>query len=507
MSKIILFVYIFKLIFALEENYKGVVDSIDNLPYDAEERLSSNIFLTPSNCVNWSNEGINSVNSDFRDKYIINGEFKELLGLSISSKVEGCWGICVDRGTTKDLIEHPMIHHVYSEATQDIDMTTWYRENCQQAEIGFVSYHPTPLNVYWIAPWGEKLHRAILQKGEKYTFWSKSWLGHQFELVDTITKEIVMERTVEFNGIHAVGEKPTLKKPLSMEKEIKNTLSHEWARSRRVTRTFTELGFNLGKLPRDLWSSISAYYYNNQNNRVREEWESKGVFVNWWEVDAYMIQIPMELKRVWQSQLKLLVESWAGVELENTDIYGLRRYEEGARLLHHVDREETHAASLIINVAQGGVRTPWTVEIYDLADRLHEVVMEPGDIVYYESAKCLHGRNTPLNGEFYVNLFAHYRPVGDDRWYLKPNPDGTPDPLIDIGDCSVVTNTESLFNNNRSVSCSKESLPFLSTTMHTINNAGDLMDWWRYSKTRNTDETYTENGVDIRGSRSNNDEL
>ena len=85
MSKIILFVYIFKLIFALEENYKGVVDSIDNLPYDAEERLSSNIFLTPSNCVNWSNEGINSVNSDFRDKYIINGEFKELLGLSILS--------------------------------------------------------------------------------------------------------------------------------------------------------------------------------------------------------------------------------------------------------------------------------------------------------------------------------------------------------------------------------------------------------------------------------------
>ena len=57
------------------------------------------------------------------------------------------------------------------------------------------------------------------------------------------------------------------------------------------------------------------------------------------------------------------------------------------------------------------------------------------------------------------------------------------------------------------MSCSKESLPFLSTTMHTINNAGDLMDWWRYSKTRNTDETYTENGVDIRGSHSNNDEL
>ena len=36
--------------------------------------------------------------------------------------------------------------------------------------------------------------------------------------------------------------------------------------------------------------------------------------------------------------------------------------------------------------------------------------MAEGDIVYYESAKCLHGRMAPLQGGFYVNLFAHYRP-------------------------------------------------------------------------------------------------
>jgi hypothetical protein len=35
--------------------------------------------------------------------------------------------------------------------------------------------------------------------------------------------------------------------------------------------------------------------------------------------------------------------------------------------------------------------------------------MQEGDIVYYESARCLHGRMKPLMGEFYVNIFAHYR--------------------------------------------------------------------------------------------------
>jgi hypothetical protein len=65
------------------------------------------------------------------------------------------------------------------------------------------------------------------------------------------------------------------------------------------------------------------------------------------------------------------VEAWTGVELELTDIYGMRRYEEGARLLTHVDRVNTHAASLIVNIAQGDIRQPWMVEIYDFAGRCH----------------------------------------------------------------------------------------------------------------------------------------
>ena len=92
---------------------------------------------------------------------------------------------------------------------------------------------------------------------------------------------------------------------------------------------------------------------------------------------------------------QVLVEQWAGIPLELTDIYGMRRYEDGARLLTHVDREETHAASLIINIAQIGMREPWFLEIYDFAGRLHEVAMEEGDIVYY--AVRVHGCEHVVN--------------------------------------------------------------------------------------------------------------
>lgn len=60
--------------------------------------------------------------------------------------------------------------------------------------------------------------------------------------------------------------------------------------------------------------------------------------------------------------------------------------------------------------------------------------MDEGDIVYYESARCLHGRMQPLQGAYYVNLFAHYRPVGDDMWYTRPNPEGNTPPALDIGE-------------------------------------------------------------------------
>jgi hypothetical protein len=56
------------------------------------------------------------------------------------------------------------------------------------------------------------------------------------------------------------------------------------------------VGFNRGRLPADLYGSISGYHYNNRDNRVPEEWNDGGVIVNWWEAEVWMIHIPAELK-------------------------------------------------------------------------------------------------------------------------------------------------------------------------------------------------------------------
>ena len=180
---------------------------------------------------------------------------------------------------------------------------------------------------------------------------------------------------------------------------------------------------------------------------------------------------------MWQERLRQVVQTWVGVDIEQTDMYGVRQYEAGARLLTHVDRITTHAVSLIVNIAQGNLTAPWTVEVYDHADRLHEVVMAAGDIVYYESAKALHGRNTPLSGGYYANIFTHYRPTGDPNWYSKENPEGTPEPLIDVGKCELVGKTNDY--SKGAVKCENPAIgPHLSPKMLTLTGGEDLYQHW-----------------------------
>lgn len=104
--------------------------------------------------------------------------------------------------------------------------------------------------------------------------------------------------------------------------------------------------------------------------------------------------------------------------------------------------------------------------------------MEPGDIIYYESAKALHGRNTPLQGGKYVNLFTHYRPINDPNWFRRKNPDGTPEPLIDVGECRLVGKSDEF--SQGAVQCDNDEIGIhLSPTLFQARSGEDLFRWWK----------------------------
>ena len=90
-------------------------------------------------------------------------------------------------------------------------------------------------------------------------------------------------------------------------------------------------------------------------------------------------------------------------------MYGVRIYNRGAILSVHRDREETHIIGVIINIDQD-VETDWPLEIEDHSKKKHEVILAPGEIIFYESANLDHGRPSPLEGNKFVNVFCHYMP-------------------------------------------------------------------------------------------------
>lgn len=85
-------------------------------------------------------------------------------------------------------------------------------------------------------------------------------------------------------------------------------------------------------------------------------------------------------------------------------------FHEGAVLATHVDRMPL-ISSAIVNVDQD-VDEPWPIEVIGHDGKAHNVTMEPGDMVLYESHSILHGRPYPMKGRFFANVFIHFEPTG-----------------------------------------------------------------------------------------------
>jgi hypothetical protein len=116
--------------------------------------------------------------------------------------------------------------------------------------------------------------------------------------------------------------------------------------------------------------------------------------------------------------LRELHEQWGGMKLQATSAYGVRLYQNGSSLVMHQDKVHTHVISSIVHIAHeyDDPDEPWPIEIEDHDGNLHAVALEPGQMLFYESAKCLHGRMQTFKGKYYGSIFLHYKPVDTSIW-------------------------------------------------------------------------------------------
>jgi hypothetical protein len=86
-------------------------------------------------------------------------------------------------------------------------------------------------------------------------------------------------------------------------------------------------------------------------------------------------------------------------------------WQNGSTLRDHLDVLETHVISGILHI-DSDLDAPYPIQIEDGFGVLRSADLKPGDLMFYESAKCFHQRKEPMQGRHYASIFMHYRPKG-----------------------------------------------------------------------------------------------
>jgi hypothetical protein len=184
---------------------------------------------------------------------------------------------------------------------------------------------------------------------------------------------------------------------------------------------FTEYGWALTKGPSDLVELLLARLITGIN---REDTPVELPDTDQGDIrDEYPEELPLMVsiyglhQRV-LDELLPIHEAWSNTKLIGNNAYGLRVYRNQSNLQMHIDESATHIISSIMHIGHDPDGEPWPLVVEDLHGNTHEVFLETGDVLLYESSKCFHGRPKRYNGKWYSSIFTHYYPAD---WNPKRN--------------------------------------------------------------------------------------
>eukprot|EP01083_Nonionella_stella_P201298 736503_1 len=236
-------------------------------------------------------------------------------------------------------------------------------------------------------------------------------------LLDTITIKYEIIQSVD---IEIIDDEKYAK---MMQRKVQLRNNRDWSTRRRYLNnirtppflpSFTDKGFKHLQMPKEICEYVKQFHADTflAGNRKRVEGFPKdGTQINTREIATYMSHIPPD-KKLWIGNLlQPMLEEWSGEKLKYSTIYGMREYIKGAVLKTHCDRIETHIISAILHIYHDPPDEPWPIEVTSWDGKRYYIEDEPCDMVFYESAKLIHGRPATYNGSSWVNAFLHYRPT------------------------------------------------------------------------------------------------
>jgi prolyl 4-hydroxylase len=203
------------------------------------------------------------------------------------------------------------------------------------------------------------------------------------------------------------------------EREINFSIPNEMC-DNHFLPTFHPVGFEKVRMQLDCVDAIKQWLLAHaDDNAANDAWTNE-FFINE-QIESGMRtkhlnihNAPAELLNDLRDKFNDIIAKWIEYKtpLVHTATYGIRKYLRGSHLANHYDKKNTHVLSAIIHLDDVSDK-PWNLYIEDHHFRPHNVTMEYGDIVLYESTTCLHGRPTPFEGDSHCNMYVHFKP---EKW-------------------------------------------------------------------------------------------
>ena len=145
-----------------------------------------------------------------------------------------------------------------------------------------------------------------------------------------------------------------------------------------VVQNLTEYGWVLTRVSDNLLNQLQQGIRDGFEDKI-EEGHTPIIEGNqaWWiERDDLMDKVEDELHGP--------LEEWVGEVLGLTKVYGLRLFRDGSSFRMHIDKKGSHSIGYVLHVDRSDDCEPWPFMIEDLHGRTHEILMTPGDVIFYE---------------------------------------------------------------------------------------------------------------------------
>jgi len=179
----------------------SAISSTNELNFDENQRTAENYLLYAGDARCTATIEGNSL--DYRPAFELSTDLASKFFGPTPSSYGNCAAVCVQRGTLQEHLLHPLPEYTGKNLSS---VFSFAFETCQKTEVGFLSYNANPANVYWVNPRGKRSLVGNLLKGERNTFWQVSFLGHRFAIEDSVTKQLLLEVTVEYDAIFHIGD-------------------------------------------------------------------------------------------------------------------------------------------------------------------------------------------------------------------------------------------------------------------------------------------------------------